>query len=744
MAKESLFEEFPEEAKDMAEFMFYAETVKDRKARRRRADLFFEVGVIPEPTPEMLDQRARYDQGLDGYYKSDKGIYVPELSTSTEDLYLPSHYIRAHEEIFANSTGIKPLCDDQKDSVQHSQIIIQHGGRVVKGEPRGFGKTSRSCNEGILGTLQGHIPFLLILGSSVEKAVEILDTILTELYENEELFKLYPRIISCFRHAEQSVRVKERQTYQGEKTYLLAQADTIRFPIVPGEKASGAIIKIRPKKNVRGLYHVDKAGPTAGQRRRPTLVIFDDIQTDEEAENENTVNKIVRTIKKSVLRSGSHQKRLSYIMACTPICPGDVAHHFILKENVQHVLYRMLKSRSNHEDLWFGEYATRLLDFNKTIPGSQIRAALNALSYYQENREPMDEGAEAAWEWCYEYNDVPQVEISGIQHAYNIMILEGIDVFESECQCNVTAGITDKDITYCTAEHIRNQHHPYLHRRELSIKDREIVTHIDVGLEYLTYVTCASPANTLEPKIIDYGTLPAYPGRYGKGKVSRTLATVYPHLQQPEDRVYQGIYDLVTDLATRTYRREDGVHLSHRLILVDQQYLTEYVFKAIRSTSFRSITYGAQGEGYRAKDKTIGEKKYSDACTKHYYTVESPTPDRTLMKLIVDVNFMKTQVHIAFSKPPGTAGSLSLFIPEFPSQHDLLAEHCVAEIPAWDVDEKTDRRVVIWTELGQDNEGFDNIVGCFAGFSMLNIPFDTQAGTHTEAYDISEFIKEHS
>jgi hypothetical protein len=113
------------------------------------------------------------------------------------------------------------------------------------------------------------------------------------------------------------------------------------------------------------------------------------------------------------------------------------------------------------------------------------------------------------------------------------------------------------------------------------------------------------------------------------------------------------------------------------------------------------------------------------------------------MKLIVDVNFMKTQTHIAFSKPPGTTGSLCLFIPEYPSQHDLLAEHCVAEIPSWDVDEKTDRRVVIWTELGQDNEHFDNIVGCFAAFSMLNVPFDTQAGTRTESYDINEFIKEH-
>ena len=736
-----LFQEFLKPVDDYDEFLSNRESDKTRRSRKRRADELNEVGVVPTPSPEIMEERSLYDNHYSGYVKSDAGIYVPNLSKDKEDLYLPEHYIRAHKEIFVNSTGIKPLGISQRSSTHHSQIIIQHGGRIVKAEPRGFGKTSRSCNEFLLGVFQGYISYALIICSSITKAEEIIISIVTEILENEMLAKLYAREIACFTHAEANPRKAAMQTYNGEFTHIAFNTGLIRFPNLPDSPCSGGILDIRTKKNVRGVYYTDRSGEHAGKRRRPTHVLLDDIQTDEEAENPKTAKKIVTLIKKSVLRAGGHSKRLSAIMTCTPIAPEDVSHHFLLKEPWQHVIYKMLESRANREDMWFGEYANRLTNFDRTVPGSQIKAALHALEYYQENREAMDEGAIASWEWCFEYSDDPQIEISAIQHAYNIMILEGMEVFESECQCNVIASQRVDDITFCTIDEITESTN-HLPRNIMAVEDRHVVTHIDLGYDYLTYVTMSSPY-TLEAKIIDYGSYPSYPFRFAKGKTSKTLRHLYPEIPTPEDRLTQAVLDFTNELSQRKYKREDNVEFKHSLILVDEGRFNPFVHKAIRMSPFNNI-HPAHGTGINARDKGIEAKHYSEGCSKYHYCVLVPTPDRTLMKLIVDSNFMKSQVHLGFSRATGMPGSISLFVEEFPNQHIMIGEHCVAEMPTWDVDPRTDNRKVVWTPTGQDNEYFDNCYNCLAGFAMLGVKFDTQAGGNQESYDINQFIREYS
>ena len=121
-----------------------------------------------------------------------------------------------------------------------------------------------------------------------------------------------------------------------------------------------------------------------------------------------------------------------------------------------------------------------------------------------------------------------------------------------------------------------------------------------------------------------------------------------------------------------------------------------------------------------------------------------PTPDRTLLKLSVDVNYWKCEVHLGFSREPTESGSISVFLPEFNNQHIMIAEHCTAEVPSWDVDPRTDRRVAVWSEIGE-NEFFDNIVGCLAIFAMLGVSFNVQASRDSQqSYDINTFINKYS
>ncbi len=723
MAK-NFWEEFiPDEetkAQSFAGIEDYAKLVAEEEERRRQEramDPRYEVGIIPDPSPEIIEMRNRYE--LD--------------------------YTLIHPEIFPYSTGLKPLGIAQLDAVKHSQFFVQKRSNFLKCEPRGFGKTSRSTNESIIGILQGHIRYLVIVASNIEKAEEIITSVMTELFTNDKLFELYPRQMMCFRKTEKDPRNAIRQTYNGKPTYLYYNNGFIVMPYIDGEISSGAIIDIRARKNVRGIYHTIESGEFAGTRQRPTHIILDDIQTDEEAENPKTATKIIKLIKRSIMRSGGPGRKPAVMMNGTPIAPGDVTHHFLLHEPWPHVVYKMLETRSLREDLWFGDYQKILLDFNKEKPGDMLRAAKAACVYYKENQEEMDKGAKANWEWCYDWENPEQVEISAIQHSYNIMILEGMDVFESECQCNVSAANIDESITYCTAKNIaeKQSNRP---RYVPQLRDRFTVTHIDVNQPFLTWMTVTSPP-ILQPSIIDYGTLPEYPMLPEKRKAVQTLTTYQSRKTDQtdlllEDIIYLSVKELLQTLNARRFKREDGIYVNHDIILVDSRWQQNEVFRAIRDSGVPNC-YPVQNQSFKAKDKPLNQKSYSEGSTMYNHCVLIPTKDR-MLRLTTDNNYFKTQAHILFSREAGTQGSAVWFEEEFPNQHYLPALHFNTETPLKDIDPKSGFTIVIWDEgTGDiDNEFQDNFCGCLAALAMKGVDFtyDPKKQT-TNKQSVTDYIK---
>lgn len=723
MAKTSFWDEFipdedeaPKFIDSAAEYDALVAKEKERKRKERLADEDNEVGIIPDPPPEVLEDRQRYI----------------------------NDYALVHSELFPMSTGLKPLSESQLDAVKHSQFFIQNGSHILKCEPRGFGKTSRSTNEGLMGVLQGFIKYLVIVASNTEKAEEIIASVMTELFTNERLARLYPKTIACFRKTEKEPRKSLSQTYNGIPTYLYYNNGFIVFPYIDGEPCSGAIIDIRARKNVRGIYHTVESGEYAGLRQRPTHAILDDIQTDEEAENPKTATKIIRLVKRSIMMAGGHDSGISIMMNGTPIAPGDVTHHFLFNEPWQHVIYKMLISRSEREDMWFGRYQEILLDFDKTIPGSKVGAAQKALAYYVENREEMDRGAKAAWDWCYKWNEKIQTEISSIQHAYNIMILEGMDVFEAECQCNVSHADIDESITYCSFEDINNSQ--CIRPRGMpQVTDRNVVTMIDVGAGYLNYTTASSP-DVLQPSILDYGTWPEYTKIPEKNKAPYTITDYY--IKQTgqvdlllEDAIYMAAKELIIRLSNKRYKREDGVEFPNHKILIDCRYQQDSVYRAIRDSKCANV-YPTQGLSYKAKDRPLALQKFGDAAQKFNHCVLTPAGDNMLLRLTMDVNYFKTQIHVLFSRETNTVGSMCLFKEESNRQHIPFAMHCNAELPFIDIDPKSGYQLTIW-ELRPgtvDNEFFDTLVGCLAGFAMCRVDFTFKSTKEVKAVDIKEYL----
>lgn len=685
------------------------------EAKRKRATANkYEVGLAPPPSPELLERLK--------YYEED--------------------YVAAHQEIFKRSTGIKPFGPAQITSIRQTQHIINHRGRAVIAEPRGFGKTSRTTNNCLMAVLQGKIRYAVILASSVAKASEILEAILTELVDNPELAELYPAVTRCFERAQESVYATKYQTYGGEHTYIETRKDRIRFPQIPGEPSSGSVIQVRPKDNVRGLFTKIRYGPETGRILRPDFCFMDDIQTDEEAESPTIPTKIVKTIKKSILFAGSHSKRISAVMCCTPIAAGDVSTHFILNEPSWEVtLFKMVPKMPKNLEMWLTDYREIYMNFNRFIPGDRLRAALEAKKFVEDNYEKLHEGSEVSWDWAYGWAEEPQTEVSALHHAMNFLIEEGPESFETECQCNVELRDEDGQEIKCTTEQIVRKTSRF-ERYHCPLDTQFVTTHIDVNKGILTYVTMTSP-QILRPSVIDYGTWPRQPGSiWEKKTLVNPLSRQYPDVPEFENQIYLGVSDLLAQLTEQEYIREDGSLMVHNMITVDVGYRIDEVLRAIRDSPHRHIVFGARGQGLTANVKEFGQRHYGPDCMVFHHCALVPTLDRQGMILYADVNYFKTMFHKGIKSRSGIIRSIDLYNPPQGSSHLQFAQHCTSESPFEDRNELEGRTVIIWTPPKGDNEYFDNAVGCLANFMKLGCKLSSSDVKPEKKMDIQDYLNQ--
>lgn len=653
---------------------------------------------------------------------------------------LRKDYVEAHRLVFPNSTGLRPYGDEQNAAIRRFQRIVQSRGKLVQAEPRGFAKTSRAVNQLLLGILTGDIKFALIVSSAIDKSQDIMDQLQTELLGNEALEQYFPVVMKCFQATEGKALKAARQTLNGEPTHVDWSKDSIRFPHVPGEPSSGAVILVRTKDNLRGISRKIRYGPDAGKVIRPDFVLIDDIQTDKEATSPTVSAKIIRTIKRSVLFGGSHSKKIRAVMTITPNIEGDVATHFILDEPSWEVaLYPMIKSMPKNMDLW-EEYAAILLNFDRRKEGDREKAQRRAAEFVKTNFDAMHEGAEATWEWAYEWDTDDPIELSAVHHAMTFFFEEGEEAFNFECQCKVERKNSDEEVLKALPEQIVTKL-SHLPRRIVPAHCKYLVTHVDCNADLLTYATFASDTE-LRPYLIDYGTYPPQPGvLWKKGKIVKKLESVYPDIEREDfaGMMYQAVKDFGEILANTIYKREDGHEMVHRYIGFDTMWQTDHILRAIRESRHRSLILGTQGLFYGVKDRPMMEQVHGDR-TMHFHCFSAPSTDRVVDLLKIDANSIKTLVHRGFIARSGSIGTYKLFIPENPGDHQLLAEHLCVEDPTTKTNVKENRIVVEWTKDREnfDNEFFDNFVGGTA--LLIKAGCTLKARKEIKRLDMGSFI----
>lgn len=702
MAKTSFFDEFfeddtegmiPEDVEAYKEILKRKDKV-NRIARKR--DVKHEVGVVAPISPEMeaLKRKCADD------------------------------FLFMHEHLFPESTGEKPFGPQQQESTLWSQKIFKGGGRIIKLEPRGFAKTTRFTNETTFSTLMGFQQFTVIVASSMEKAQDILSAIKTELANNDQLMDLFPSVCACFRKFDvYSSSNAVRQTYDGNPTNIRFTTDTIHFPDVPGEPSAGAVIKVRPLSNLKGINWKVKSGPNKGKVFRPTLYIFDDPQTEDEAISPSSVKKIIDNIKRSALKGGSHRRPVSAIMAITPVKYGDVAWWFThMEDSWDLVSYKMITKWPENEELWKTEYAEIRSKFDRTIRGSRDKAYKEAAQFVIDNYDKLHDGAKWAWDEAYAPGE-PLYEVSPLQHAYNVILDDGIEDFEFEYQCNTEYGTTTDSVTInCPEDRIIKKQLP-LPRGIVQQEAQYVVTHIDVNMDILSWVTMAS-GNPMRPHIIDYGTYPDQRGLWSKSRrLSSTLRNLYSKHNDYRDVLYHAVRDLVEFLAGKEYSREDGIKFKNSLIGVDVRFEENYIARSIRDSPFRNIIVPCWGIGVGPDDELLHHRRWPEGSRIFQNVVEQVVRDRSAFYLQHDTNFWKTELHRGLNLDVGIRGSVTLFEEQFEDQHALFALHCNSEMPKTKPGKKSINHRIMWYEKKSrpDNEWFDNSTACLALLTKLGL-----------------------
>jgi hypothetical protein len=704
------YEEFDETFTNFQGYEAYLDTQKEMRSQQKRRASYNNVKPAPPVTEDIIVERQSLIESFDN--------------------------VHTH---FPNSTGVKPYGHKQIKSIQFNHRIMKNGGRALKLEPRGCAKTSRVTNEATMATLLGMQRYILIVANAMDKANEILASIKTELTTNDSLYRLFPATIACFRHLDKGARGAQFQTYDGLPTHITFNEMQVIFPIIDGEPSSGSVIDVRPRDNLKGLFYKIPAGENAGKIIRPTLIILDDIQTENDASQPKTIAKIISNVKRSALRGGSHSKRVSCIMNITPVAIGDVAWHFAKNEHSFELSrYKLLEKLPSDEaqKMWMNDYAKIYLNYDREIPGDRLRAALAGKQYVIDNYDKLHEDAEACWEWAYGWEEDPITEVSAVHHAYNILLDDGQAAFEFECQCNIEYGSVDvkSRIYSVTSEQILSKTID-IERYKVPVKCSKIVSHIDINQDVLTYVTATSPSY-LQPHILDYGFHPPAP-IFRKHEPIISLRQYYK-TNDVGEAIQKGLKELYQLLSDTTYDREDGIELSHSLILSDCRYMEDDVFEVCRRS--RNKLMPAQGIYIGPDDDRISLRKYPDGCTVYKECVEKPNSDNTLSILQIDTNFMKTTAHKLMAVPSEKRGSATLWYEVDPYYHLVFSQHWEPEKPKMEIGARTGRKRLIWKASISDveNEYFDNFCGCLAGFFKLGC--DMYKAVTNSSMNISDYL----
>ena len=595
---------------------------------------------------------------------------------------------------------------DHLKVIEKIETAVLRGGLFALAMPRGSGKSTLSESAVIWAMLYGHREFITLIGATESAALETLDSIKTELEVNERLAEDFPEVCYPVAQLEGIANRCAGQLCKGERTRITWTSNEIVLPTVEGSRASGIIVRVA---GITGRIRGMKFKRSDGRSVRPSLVIIDDPQTSESAGSLEQTRKRVRVLAGDILGLAGPGQKISGIMPCTIIRPGDMAD--------------IILNRNTHPD-WNGEKTRMVYRFPTNMKlweeYAEIRAEAlrtegnfqKATEFYLANREAMDAGAEVSWEARFNHD-----EVSALQHAMNLKFQDEA-AFQSEYQNDPLPDDTADDSLLSVDEICAKING--LARRRVPLKCDRLTMFVDIQKALLFYVVTAW-AEDFTGAVIDYGSWPdQHRHEYSLADANPSIQTLFPKAGF-EGALYAALSALTDECLGREWEREDGAVLKIERALVDANWgqSTDVVYQFCRQSSHAGVILPSHGRYVGASSKPMTEyRKQQGDRLGFNWMIPNVAGKRAIRHVIYDTNYWKSFIHARLAVPVGDKGSLTLY-GRIPGAHQLFAEHLTAEYRV-----KTQgrgRTVDEWKLKPQshDNHFLDCVAGCAVCGSML-------------------------
>ena len=595
---------------------------------------------------------------------------------------------------------------DHLKVIEKIETAVLRGGLFALALPRGSGKTTITESAALWSMLYGHREFVVLIGATESAALELLDSLKTELEVNERLAEDFPEVCYPVAQLEGIANRCAGQLYKGERTRITWTSNEIVLPTVEGSRASGIIVRVA---GITGRIRGMKFKRSDGRNVRPSLVVIDDPQTSESAGSLEQTRKRVRVLAGDILGLAGPGQKISGIMPCTIIRPGDMAD--------------IILNRNTHPD-WNGEKTRMVYRFPTNMKlweeYAEIRAEAlrtegnfqKATEFYLANREAMDAGAEVSWEARFNHD-----EVSALQHAMNLKFQDEA-AFQSEYQNDPLPDDTADDSLLSVDEICAKING--LARRRVPLKCDRLTMFVDVQKALLFYVVIAW-AEDFTGAVIDYGSWPdQHRHEYSLADANPSIQTLFPKAGF-EGALYAALSALTDKCLGREWEREDGAVLKIERALVDANWgqSTDVVYQFCRQSSHAGVILPSHGRYVGASSKPMTEyRKQQGDRLGFNWMIPNVAGKRAIRHVIYDTNYWKSFIHARLAVPVGDKGALTLY-GRIPGAHQLFAEHLTAEYRV-----KTQgrgRTVDEWKLKPQshDNHFLDCVAGCAVCGSML-------------------------
>ena len=290
--------------------------------------------------------------------------------------------------------------------------------------PRGAGKSCYTICTTLYAIATGKQKFVVMVANNARSASGLLADLWRAIEDPTSAFSHdYPDVCLPFQLTNGSFRRK--QLYNGMSTNISKTSSQIVLATLytkDGKKLpkSGSIVVARGiTSGIRGLKH---------GTMRPTMVLLDDLQTSEVAENPESVQKLVDAINKDIIPLAGKQ-RLSILQTATPIEPDDLVDRLKHDKSWITTLYPAImqfpKDLQRDDSLWKQYFDIYDKELATESPHTE------SLDFYKEHQKEMDEGAVVFNPSRFSKSDG---HISAIQKLLELQHQIGEMAFQSEYQ----------------------------------------------------------------------------------------------------------------------------------------------------------------------------------------------------------------------------------------------------------------------------------------------------------------------